>query len=460
VIYRLLRVLLRHALTVFFRKIEVDGIEQVPPEGPLLLAANHPNTLIDVLLVATRLKRRVGFVAKAPFFAIPVLGALLRFLGAVPVHRRRDGPLDEAARRRNARVLEDCEEEVARGNAILIFPEGVSQEEPRVQRLKTGLARIALGAEERAPGQVVVVPVALAYDDPETFRSRARIEFAEPIPVAPFRALAERSGEEFAAVRALTDAVQSALAAEVVHVEDARHDPLVSDLDTLYGQTVSDQAGGRLAATVAIAQAVNSFAESEPARVERVRTQLSEYRAALEEAGVEDEVVRGQPTIPRPLQTLAYRLAAPIAWWGILNHLVFYNVPRLVLKLIPTDRLYKSTVKLLTGFLALFACYGVQSYGVFWLAAHHVRFSSPWVPTLIYLGTLPLSGLTALFWGEEFEVRRRASRIARKRRRLTPEALSGLVGRRDALIRELDAARADYLAEAAEPAEAEADEPW
>src|SRR4051794_30293172 len=124
VVYLLLRALLRHALRVFFRDIEVEGRSDVPEDGPLLLAANHPNTLMDVLLVATALDRRVGFVAKAPLFKSLVLGPLLRFFGAVPVERRQEGALDEAALRRNEQALAACEEAVARGGAVLIFPEG------------------------------------------------------------------------------------------------------------------------------------------------------------------------------------------------------------------------------------------------------------------------------------------------------------------------------------------------
>ena len=104
-IYLLLRALMRHALRVFFRQIEVEGLEQVPPEGPLLLAANHPNTLIDVLLVATFLDRRVGFIAKSTLFKNPLANMILRGLGAVPVYRKMDGPLDAAAKEQNANAL-------------------------------------------------------------------------------------------------------------------------------------------------------------------------------------------------------------------------------------------------------------------------------------------------------------------------------------------------------------------
>ncbi|MBX3466976.1 MAG: 1-acyl-sn-glycerol-3-phosphate acyltransferase [Planctomycetes bacterium] len=441
-IYLLLRALLRHALRVFFRDVAVEGRSDVPAEGPLLLAANHPNTLMDVLLVATALDRRVGFVAKAPLFRSPFLGPILRFFGAVPVERRQEGPLDDAARARNEAALRACEDAVATGGAVLIFPEGVSQDEPRLMPLKTGLARIALAAEARAPGQVHVVPVALVYDDPGTFRSRARVRFGQPLQVAPFARLSDAEPEPFQAARALTTAVREALLPGVVHVEHSEHDPLVRDLARVYGHAVAADAGGPLAAVAAISRAVNAFAATDPARVERVRGLLTDYCGALERAGVDDRVVRAhQARPPSRLEDLGFALGAPLALWGIVNHLVFYNVPRLVMALVTPESVFASTVKLVSGLAALVACYAVQT----WLVARHLGAPA----ATAYLGTLPLTGVIALLWLEGLAARARARRARREQARLDAATRADLLARRAAVLRELDAARADFLATAA-----------
>ncbi|RMG18984.1 MAG: hypothetical protein D6731_00505 [Planctomycetota bacterium] len=458
-LYALLRALVRHALAVFFRRIEVEGSERIPRSGPLLLAANHPNTLIDALLVASGVPRRVRFVAKATLFRPAPVGWLLRALGAVPVHRRQDGPVEQGT---NARVLADCEEAVARGEALLIFPEGVSVDAPRLQKLKTGLARIALGAEERAPGRVVVVPAGLVYDDPATFRSRARVTYGEPIPVAPYRRLAESSGEPFVAVRALTEAVREALLAEVVHFDD---DALGEDarlVDELYGGRVAREAGGRLAATAAIARAVSELSARDPARVERLRAALAAYRAALADAGVDDRAVRDRAPRAGVASGLALVAAAPLALWGALNHLVLYQLPRLVLKVLPVDRGYAATVKFLVGFLGFFLTYAVQGAAAHALAERAGGFASPWTPTLLYLGSLPPAGLVALLWGEAYASRRRSARVAARRRSLAPERLAALRAQRRELLRLLDEARAIVLDARLGPAAPAppGEEPW
>lgn len=447
-LHTVLRPIVRHALRVYFRELELEGVEDVPASGPLLLAPNHPNTLIDVFLVGAHLDRSLRFVAKSTLFKGPA-GPLLRALKAVPIARRQDGPVDPGAQQSNQETLDACERAVAEGSAVLIFPEGVSQLEPRLQRLKTGLARIALGAQQRTSEPVYVVPVALIYDERETFRSRARVAFTPPIDVRPF--LAEGSEEDpFAAARALTAAVREALQPEVVHVEQPELDPLVEQLDAIYGQRVRHEIGGRLAATAGIARAVSAFAERDPERVQRVRGQLQAYTQALELAGIDDRALR-RGRVPTPQDDLAFWAATPIALWGALNHLIYYQLPRIAVSVLGPERLYTSTVKLVVGLFALAGCYVGQT----WAVQHYLG----WQWAGPYLGTLPLAGFVALLWLEALGSRRRRRSTRKALRRLAPEARRQLQEQREALIRELDRARVDYLAERLDDVEDEAGDP-
>ncbi len=459
-IYRLLRALLRHSLAVFFRKVEIQGLEALPQSGPLLIAANHPNTLIDVLLVATRLERKVGFVAKATLFKNPIMGPFFRFLGAIPIHRRQDGVAGADAQAANASALSSCVDHVAAGGAILIFPEGISQHQPRLQKLKTGLARIALAAEKRVPGTVVIAPVALVYEDAETFRSRARITFAAPLCAAPFAELSQAEDDSFVGVRALTEAVRQSLLPELVHVDDSELDTLASRVDALYGRSVEEQAGGRLAATAVLTNALNAFAAKQPERVEALKTQLNDYDASLATAGIDDGVIRDHPRAPSVVADLGLVLGAPLALWGALNHLVLYQIPRAVLRFVPSDPVETATTKLLTGLLGLIATYTVQGYLAFELAKEMAVSLSPWTPTLVYVGTLPIFGLLALVWLEALTARRTRRHALSRRKTLEPDRLATLVSQRSALMTQLDSARADYLAGQLDPSDAEADEPW
>ena len=114
--------------------VEYYGLENVPASGPIILAGNHPSYL-DPLLIAIPIKRVIRFMAWDALFRVPLLGRLIRSLGAFPVDIRRGK--GEAAYREALRVLES-------GDALGIFPEGQRSEAGPMGELRTGVARLAI----------------------------------------------------------------------------------------------------------------------------------------------------------------------------------------------------------------------------------------------------------------------------------------------------------------------------
>jgi 1-acyl-sn-glycerol-3-phosphate acyltransferase len=89
-VYRLLRPLARPIALLFHRHLVVEHANRVPAEGPVVLAANHPNMMLDVLLLAASTRRTLHFLGKATLFRNPLLGGVLRLCGVLPVHRRQE----------------------------------------------------------------------------------------------------------------------------------------------------------------------------------------------------------------------------------------------------------------------------------------------------------------------------------------------------------------------------------
>ncbi len=80
----------RVALRWFYRDVEVVGMERVPMDGPVLLASNHPNALVDALVVGCTLPRPVVLTAKATLLENPITRLLIRMVGVVPLRRASD----------------------------------------------------------------------------------------------------------------------------------------------------------------------------------------------------------------------------------------------------------------------------------------------------------------------------------------------------------------------------------
>lgn len=227
---RLVHLILSIALRLFFRRIEISGARLVPPDEPLIFVSNHPNGLIDPALIFCALPRRISFLAKSTLFRIPVVKFLITALESLPLYRRVDTQEDWT---KNRITFEKCHALLAQNRCIALFPEGVSHNSTRLLPMKTGAARIALGAlsierdaatpaapHATTPLEILqIVPVGLYYTSKTSFRSEALIRFGSPVEVHPVKLDAEGEPPRDA-VRELSNEIEEALLNVTLNVED------------------------------------------------------------------------------------------------------------------------------------------------------------------------------------------------------------------------------------------------
>lgn len=224
------------AVARVFYRLEVVG-PRPPARGPLLVVANHPNSLLDVALVTLATGRGARFLAKSTLWNDPKVAWLVRASGALPVYRHQDAPaagntggaaaVDHGAG--NRAMFEAAEGALTAGDAIALFPEGISHVRPSLAPLKTGAARLALGAARQIGGAFPLVPVGITLDDRETFRSAGLLVLGPAIAWDDLAAEALRGPDgvelDHALVRALTARIDRALHAVTASYEswdDAR----------------------------------------------------------------------------------------------------------------------------------------------------------------------------------------------------------------------------------------------
>ncbi|NUN13532.1 MAG: 1-acyl-sn-glycerol-3-phosphate acyltransferase [Myxococcales bacterium] len=217
-VYRVLAAFLRVAARVFFRQVEVVGQELLPTDenASIIFAGNHPNSLVDPILVVAFSGRIVHFAAKDTLFQSRLLRFFLRGLGAVPVMRKSDHG-DAAS---NDSAFAALENVLAEGRCMGIFPEGISYDASSLQKLKTGAARIALNACRNRPQLTVyIVPCGLTYIRKRRFRSRALLQFGPPILVRGSET-ADDSKELFEEAKTLTTRLETAIRALTINADD------------------------------------------------------------------------------------------------------------------------------------------------------------------------------------------------------------------------------------------------
>jgi glycerol-3-phosphate O-acyltransferase/dihydroxyacetone phosphate acyltransferase len=221
-LHRLASVVLR----LYYRASK--GGEAVPTQGPVLLLGNHPNALLDPLFVSWAARRPVRFLAKAPLFTDPVLGWLVRGSGSIPVYRKQDDPSLTVKNDDTFRAVFDA---LAAGSAVALFPEGISHSQPSLAPLKTGAARIALGAASRTGSAFPIIPVGLVFREKQIFRSEAHAAVGAAVEWSD---LAARGAEDHEAVRELTERIDRAMRTVTLNLARWEDDDVVRTAEAIW----------------------------------------------------------------------------------------------------------------------------------------------------------------------------------------------------------------------------------
>ncbi|MGW8281685.1 MAG: 1-acyl-sn-glycerol-3-phosphate acyltransferase, partial [Gemmatimonadota bacterium] len=338
----------RAAARIFYR-IRVEG--EVPPRaGPVLFVANHPNSLVDPVLVAAAADRPVRFLAKAPLFEERLVGPLVRATGSIPVYRRQDDP---ALMERNASVFVAVHAALAGGAAVGIFPEGLSHSEPSLARLRTGAARIALGAATMADTPVPIVPIGIVLPQKDRFRSKALVLVGRAID---WTDLQGRPEDDVDAVRELTRRIEDALRNVTVNLERMEDRPLIECAAALYA-TEFGLDGARQEQVRRMRQAaeiLHELREADPGRTSELLSRLQEFTESLTTLGLSprglEATVRPRAAVGWSIRNLVFFLAgAPIAFVGQLLFLVPYQLTDWISRRPDLPRDIRSARKLLGG---------------------------------------------------------------------------------------------------------------
>lgn len=422
IVYRILRAFGRLALRWFYRDVEVVSIEQLPVDGPVLMASNHPNALVDALVIGCTLERPVTLTAKATLMENPLTRALMRAAGVVPLRRASDerarlasesadtSPPDPS---RNERAFAAVLEVLERGGAVLLFPEGKSHSEPALAPLKSGLARIAVMArDQRHIHPLPIVPIGLTFE--RKWEPRSRVVMYVGTPIDPSDVPNDAGG-----VAQLTERIELGLRRVTLNFETADDAQRALSISSVLAAVLDDfrplhTPDPPFAQSVRLAQRVDVISAHLPhmnlALVERVddfvkRLTTFEDRARKNAVSASD-VQMNTAVAPGTwfvLRELAIAVATgPLAVWGRVNHWVPLRLARWMAahsSRTPDDPAMRTIV---AGLVLVLGFYVVQTAAVVLLAG--------WVLALVYAVSLPLSAS----WDLRYADRRRRA-VARIR---------------------------------------------
>jgi 1-acyl-sn-glycerol-3-phosphate acyltransferase len=180
--YASVKVLMKLMLQLYFRRIKIEGIDNVPKNTPLLITPNHQNALIDALLVGAFSPIPLHYLTRSDVFK-PWLTPLLKRVNMMPIYRIRDGYSKLSL---NDQVFASCKEVFKKKGSVLIFPEGNHGKEYFLRPLTKGAARLALQSQAELDDDLMVLPVGLNFFNHRKPQSTVLIKYGEPVSVKEF----------------------------------------------------------------------------------------------------------------------------------------------------------------------------------------------------------------------------------------------------------------------------------
>ncbi len=338
----------------------------------MLLVASHHGGFVDPALLVAVISRPIRFLAMGTLFRNPLLRALLSFAGTLPIHRAQD-PTGGAGPAGNVDTFAACFDHLRKGGAIGIFPEGEASDEPRLLPLRTGAARIAIGAHARGTMGLRIVPVGLIYERKQRARSRAYVRVGEPIAMDEDLATnpsVPADESDRAAVAALTERIEEHLADAAIDYQSAeQRSDLRLAADVALRWEHGDPRGRPPVGEVE--RLADRLSEAPAHMEEEVRAAARDYRDGLAVVGVPDAVVAPgaeQALARRGLFAWLLTLAIlPLALVGLaanaLPTLAVYAAGRR-----PAPPVRHATIKFLTAFVVFPLMWAVLRW---WVVRRH-----------------------------------------------------------------------------------------
>ncbi len=311
-LYYLVRPLARLALKFWFTKIHLVHLERVPQSDPVIMAINHPTIFIEPCIMACYQPRALFFLAKGVLFVSPFT-IFLKSLHMIPLYRQKDGGFDK--RKSNIDTFDYCYKKISENGAILIMPEGSTEQVRQLRALTKGFAKMAFGAYEKDnETQLKILPIGVNFSDADKFRSEVSLGFGEPLQIQDYVELYKTSPRE--ATKQLMEDLYNGMLGQVVHVENSSDFELANQLLTItenqFPAKITPVVINNSNKIVGDKKTTDMIENLEDADKIELKSQTQNYFKELKQLGITDYAL---------LHAEKYRI--PTLMFLVLTHLIF-----------------------------------------------------------------------------------------------------------------------------------------
>jgi len=394
-LYRFLKFIVGIGIRFYYKEVKVLNRDSLVNRGALIIISNHPNTLMDAMMIGYASKQPIYYMAKGTLFNSKFKLWLLRNLNMIPINRKGEGATKGVS---NQDSFEACYRVLEEGKTLVVFPEGTSFLERQLRELKPGTARIALEVEKRNNGmlQLSVLPLGLNYLKAEKFRSSVLINVGEQIPILDY--LESYTQDHGKTAKRLTELFRVNLEKVLVNSSSKKQEILVDDLAGLlfskYRKNEGKGVEGDVAFLKEIRNRVQEIQLTEPYQLIKIQVLVQNIQWRLRKLDIRadflDRRFRSRMFFRQILFSISFLIIGlPLFVFGVWHNLIQFKLTEYFVPKITKDLEYVAPISVLLG-LILYPVFYVLFY---FIGTNYFEFS--YLLKLIYLISMPLSGFYA-----------------------------------------------------------------
>tara|TARA_Y100000766_G_C18916240_1_gene611707 strand:- start:6585 stop:7931 length:1347 start_codon:yes stop_codon:yes gene_type:complete len=440
--YKFLEILLKISVRIYFKNKVITGKENIPIGKPVLFVANHPGAFLDPIVIGSYAGRSSYYLARGESFRNSFSAWFFKKIHMIPVYRKEETP---ELIHKNEAVFGACYEHFENGGSLVIFPEGTSKIEYRLRKVKSGAARIVLGAESKNNFElgIKIIPVGITYSNPMNFRTDVQLNFGDPISVKDYQKAYEE--DSFSAAKLLTKNIEKSIKEEMLLIENRENDEVFDQIQKLYFEEMINRFkipsltdSEKLELKNGLVKAIEYFKNSAPDFSNKLQQLLKEYFAKMSD--IESKYPEFNARLVNGKSLLSTRFIAlligfPMFLLGtIFNYIPYQSSGFLAEKYSQRDD-FTGGLRLVIGAFLFLTTY------IFWLIIFVQFFNILFALTLFFL--IPFSGMFSLGYIRIFSALK--SEIFYRRMIVTNNySFKKLLELRSDIIEELDKARLLY----------------
>jgi 1-acyl-sn-glycerol-3-phosphate acyltransferase len=394
-LYRLLKFLIGIGIRFYYREIKVRNKEFLRHDGPLIIIANHPNTMMDAWIIAQSISQPIYFMAKGTFFNTPLKRRILNSLGMIPINR----PIDnKTAGVNNNASFEACYKVLEEGKTLVVFPEGNSMMERQLRELKSGTARIALEVEQRNGGKLnlKVVPIGIFYSQGEKFRSSVMLTVEQGLYVDDL--LDEYAQNPSAASKKLTSRFRQHLERVLVTTDSLEQEKLIDDVyDIVKDDKSKASVESRVEYLKQISERIEEIQLMKPYLIEEIQSLVNKIQWQTEKLKIRQDFLNKRFKLSSyTLQLLFSVIYAvfgfPIFVFGFVHSILPFKGTDLLMPKLIKNVEYYAPIAVLLGLVLYPLNYGL----LLWAAG--VIFNLGLLAKVLYFCAMPITGMFAYYY--------------------------------------------------------------